>query len=174
MIGSALAAGDTETAHATFRTTILEYVYEKIAEYGDADIRFVNSRDLHRVGEQLGKYYDTDQGCCLALDIATGVTLSSSGPRIFAPVSMIDSGDVRQDINDHIQTTVMAVVEYISGNVYAEVYDALKKMRNKPGKSGRLTFNIVVDLFEFDLSTNGKTVTARARIPILCYWVGAN
>ena len=43
LIGSYLAAGDKKMAGATFRTSVLEYLYEKLITYEKCKVRFVHS-----------------------------------------------------------------------------------------------------------------------------------
>jgi hypothetical protein len=140
LIGSALAAGDIALANAAFRTVVLEYIYEKVDEYGsDCNVVFVHS---HKLSEN-------------------------------AELHTIKSGTAHATISDHIQSTVMSVIEHVSGDIYTEIEDILTKTQEQHTGSP-LTVGIVVDQFEFDLQANERYVKATATIPVQVYWTPAN
>lgn len=168
MIGSALAAGDLHTANATFRTTILEYLYEKIAEFGDCKVTFINSRQLKPRGDATGIHVDN----AAAININT-LRVPQHEACTFVPTYLIKSSTVREGISDHIQSTVMAVLECVSGDLYGEIDSAIMFAKKQCG-AGKIEVQIVVDLFEFVLQATERYVMAQAEVPVLAFWTAEN
>jgi len=172
LIGSALAAGDTKTARAAFRTSILEYVYEKIESYCGAQVFFMSSQDLHRKEEQLGLIVESDGPFSVIGLTPEHDTIPCTGAGI-AKVCKVESGELRVKIDDHITATVMEIVEKLTGNIIAEITAPLDKVTEQRG-GGIIEVRIVVDLFEFDLKADEKEVIAHVNVPMVAFWAGRN
>jgi hypothetical protein len=172
MIGSAIAAGDWDTANATFRTSILEYVYEKIAAYEECDVRFRNSRDLERVGEALGLRISSDDPLA-TIGLTPEHDTASIGKGGHAWLCKVESGEIAEKIDDHITATVMKVIEVLTGNIIGEISGPISTARERLGR-GMIEVHIIVDLFEFDLQGTEKEIKAHANVPMIAFWSGRN
>jgi hypothetical protein len=170
LIGSCIAADDMKTAGAAFRTSILEYVYEKIEAYCGANVFFMNSRDLHRKEEQLGLIVESDGPFSVIGLTPAHDTVPCTGTGI-AKVCKVESGELEETIDDHITASVMAIIEKLTGNIIAEITPPLNKVMEQRG-DGIIEVRLVVDLFEYELRANAKRVTAHVNVPMVAFWAG--
>ena len=185
LIGSAIIAKDWKTAHAAFRTSVLEYIYEKIAALADCRVQFVNSQALQRHQEkenkdQLGLTIEGDSpfgiiGLTTAHYSKTYKSNEAGPGRLFAPLCKVESGVLEETIGDSVQATVLGIIENISGNIFSEISMPLSKVRGQYCGPGKLSVvgihvRIVVDLFEFELTGNEKYIKVHANVPMLAFW----
>lgn len=164
LIGSYILAGDWDAARAAFRTSILEYVYEKIATFTNAHVQFINSKNSAII-----KHAGTIVTIGLTAEHDTHVHHGSCTPSL----CMVKSGDVSEGIHDHITATVMAIIEVITGNIIAEITTPLDKALTQH-RNGTLEIRIIVNLFEYGLTADAKEITAYANVPMIAYWLGQN
>jgi hypothetical protein len=172
LIGSAIAAEDWETARAAFRTSILEYVYEKVETYCNAHVSFMNSKDLHRKEEQLGLIVEGDGPFSVIGLTPQHDTIPCAGAAV-AKVCKVESGEIREPIDDHITASVMAIIEKLTGNIIAEITPPLDKVVAQRGE-GLIEVRVIVDLFEFDLKADAKEIIAHVNVPMVAFWAGQN
>ena len=168
LIGSAIAAEDWDTARAAFRTSILEYVYEKIETFCNAHVTFINSRDLHRKEEQLGLIIEADDQFVVIGLTPEHDTLPCRGAGI-AKLCKVESGEIREKIDDHITASVMAIIEMLTGNIIAEITSPLDKGVERYG-TGRIHVRIPVDLFNFELKVVSPEIVAHINVPMVAFW----
>jgi hypothetical protein len=173
MIYSTLMADDIENATAMFRTSILEYIFEKIAHFGWG-VSFINSKQLHRRGEQLGFVIDIDKdatGKVIALTPEHD-TLPFQGSGI-AKLCNIESGRYKTaPIGDDGNTTVMGTIETLSGNVFSEVSQGISNANL--GEGVIPIIHIVVDLCAITIEAKDGIIEADIRIPMVAYAADVN
>lgn len=172
LIGSCIAAEDWKTAHAAFRTSILEYVYEKIAAYEDCGVCFRNSRDLERVGEQLGLLLDSD-GSFATIGLTPEHDTVMHDVKGHAWVCKVESGEMVEKIDDHVTATMMKIIEVLTGNIIGEISGPISAAREKFGK-GLVEVHLIVDLFDFKLTITPENITAHIHVPMVAFWAGKN
>lgn len=172
MIYSALAAGDIEGANAMFRTSVLEYVYEKIVTVGWA-ASFINSRNLQRSDEdKLGKVIEGNNIMAIGLTPEFDSVIGTN--KVFAPVCKVESGQrLLQSIDDSGIASVMGVIENISDTISAEISQGISNAKLNEYSIPQI--NLVVDLSRINVAREGETgIKAEASIPALAYATIAN
>lgn len=171
LIHSTLVADDLTTATHVFRTVVLEYVYEKIANlYPDSDVRFINSSQLHRQGDS---NTPEDQVGLMVSGPGRGIAFTPTFDATpfedhgFIPVCAISGGRVHRDISDHGHTATMSLLETLTDNIVENVKNGVSNANIEKGT--RISFYICVDLSVFSLKSSYTGIDAEASIALLAY-----
>jgi hypothetical protein len=174
LVHSALVADDAKVANDMFRTSILEYFYEKIqATYPNDTVRFICSRSLHREDEKLGVLVDgAGQGIAFTPEF-DNVPFDYRG---FVPLCTLDGGHIHQVTTDSGNAAVLAIIETLTDYMFEDVLTAVDDATDQlgAGRSARITFHIAVDLGHFSISREKDGFSARASVPVAAYFTPMN
>lgn len=147
LIESYLLAGNEEAAQQAFRSSVLEHVYERLAEAYNATCWF---DDASKCEVQNG----TQQ-------LVRPLRSTSEGEKRYAPVIEVHLENNVSLIADSPQATILATIERLGADVIQNVALPLAQQRAKPGREGgAITFGIFPAMSHIGLRidpTNDRT-----------------
>lgn len=168
LISSCLVAGDPEMARQAFRTSVLEHVYERLAEKYNATLLFEGKGVLSAMKEG-------EQVLVREIDATIGIAFTETSEKVVnattAPVVKVESGERVSQVADSLQATIIGAIEAITQSVENFVETPVKRTLDRLG-DGHLTFGIIPDLSAVVLDTDDKhtQVTTSGRIALYGYF----
>jgi len=165
LIASYLLAGEEEQALAAFHSSVLEYVYEKLAEDLNANVQFITRGSLEFEPETENAHYaqiiaPRTSNIGIALEPTQDNIFHLEGNRLAVPMGTIVSEAFTGYICDDYNASVITLIDAVTSSIVKQITTQIEKAR-------RIVCEGTLKIFIIpEMSTSTLTIDQPRRAPI--------